>query len=280
MSKPATPDLTGKVVAVTGGGQGIGAATAQALVAAGARVAIGDIDVALAEETAARIGHGTVALRLDVTDAKSFDAFLDEVEQKLGSLGVLVNNAGIMPLAPLLEETDELTARVLDINTRAMIHGTREAVRRMAPRGSGHVVNVASTAGKAGLPGAAIYCASKAAVINFSEAVHLEYHGTGISISCVMPGIVRTHLTDGVAENKSLPAITPELVADAIVDAVAKPRFEVFVPRQYGNLLKATSFVPRRGREWLGRRMGIDKVFLEAWDRPERKAYEDRARGN
>lgn len=271
--------LSGKVVAITGAAQGIGAATAQALVTSGAKVAIGDIDLTLAEATAARIGGGTIAIALDVTDAKSFNAFLDEAEAKLGPLDVLVNNAGIMPLAPLLEETDELTARVLDINVWAMIHGTREAVRRMHPRGGGHVINVASTAGKAGLPGAAIYCASKAAIVNFSEAVHLEYHGTGIKVSCVMPGIVRTHLTDGVKETKAFSAITPETVADAIVGAVAKPRFEVYVPKSYGNLLKSTSLLPRPAGEWLGRKMGVNKVFLEAWNKPERKAYEDRARG-
>jgi NAD(P)-dependent dehydrogenase (short-subunit alcohol dehydrogenase family) len=280
LSSQPTGKLTGKVVAITGGGQGIGAATAQALVTAGARVAIGDIDLATAQATAKRIGGGAVAIRLDVTDPKSFDAFLDEAEAQLGPLDVLVNNAGIMPLAPLLEETDELTARVLEINVRAMIYGTREAVRRMLPRGGGHVINIASTAGKAGLPGGAIYCASKAAMLTFSEAVHGEYHGTGIKISCVMPGIVRTHLADGVKETKGISAITPEQVADAIVQAVAKPRFEVYVPKSYGTLFKATSFLPRPAGEWLGRKMGADKVFMDAWDKPERKAYEDRARGN
>src|SRR5919206_3096229 len=98
--------LTGKVVVITGGGRGIGAATARALVARGAKVAIGDVDLETAERTAAELGHGTIARRLDVTDRPAFTAFLDEVTEALGGLDVLVNNAGIMPLTPAEEESD------------------------------------------------------------------------------------------------------------------------------------------------------------------------------
>jgi NADP-dependent 3-hydroxy acid dehydrogenase YdfG len=271
--------LTGQVVAVTGAGRGIGACTAQALVAAGAKVAIGDIDLAPAQETADSIGDGTIALQLDVTNPVSFNAFLDAVEAQLGPLDVLVNNAGIMPLTPLLEEDDATTFRILEINVRSMIYGTREAVRRMLPRGHGHVVNVASTAGKGGIPGASTYCASKSAMITFSEAVRAELHGSGLEVSVVMPGIVRTELTDGVADLPAFRAITPEQVADAIVAAIAKPRFEVFVPKSAGTLFKTTSLLPRPAREWVGRKMGVDHVFIDAAQNPERKAYEERARG-
>jgi NAD(P)-dependent dehydrogenase (short-subunit alcohol dehydrogenase family) len=280
LSKRSSKDVSGRVVAVTGAGRGIGAATAKALVAAGAKVAIGDIDLSTAEATAERLGGGTLALRLDVSDPAGFDAFLDAVESQLGPIDVLVNNAGIMPLNPLLEEDDATTARVLEINVGAVIHGTREAVRRMLPRGGGHVVNIASTAGKAGVPGAATYCASKSAVIGFSEAVRLEFRDQGIEVTCVMPGITRTELTDGVADMPGFPSIQPEDVADAIVAAVAKPRFEVYVPTSAGPLLTATGLMPRRTREWVGRKMGVDHVFLDAAANPERKAYEERARGN
>jgi NADP-dependent 3-hydroxy acid dehydrogenase YdfG len=271
--------LAGKVVAVTGAGRGIGACTAQALVAAGAKVAIGDIDLAPAQETADSIGGGTIALQLDVTNPVSFNAFLDAVEAQLGPLDVLVNNAGIMPLTPLLDEDDATTFRILEINVRSMIYGTREAVRRMLPRGHGHVVNVASTAGKGGIPGASSYCASKSAMITFSEAVRAELHGSGLEVSVVMPGIVRTELTDGVADLPAFRAITPEQVADAIVAAIAKPHFEVFVPKSAGTLFKTTSLLPRPAREWVGRKMGVDHVFIDAAQNPERKAYEERARG-
>src|SRR5579864_5672257 len=108
--------LAGKTVAITGGARGIGRATAAALIAQGARVGIGDIDAALVEQTASELGSGTIGLPLDVTDRESFAAFLDEVERQLGPLDVLVNNAGIMPIGPFVDETDPTARRLLDIN--------------------------------------------------------------------------------------------------------------------------------------------------------------------
>ena len=106
----ALRSLNGEVVAITGGARGIGRATATALIAQGARVAIGDIDAPLAEKTASELGSGTIGLPLDVTDRDSFAAFLDEVERQLGPLDVLVNNAGIMPVGPFEKETDDCRA--------------------------------------------------------------------------------------------------------------------------------------------------------------------------
>lgn len=272
--------LQGKVVAVTGGGRGIGAATAAALVREGAKVAIGDVDVASAEATATSLGGpeaGVVALPLDVTDQAGFVAFLDEVESRLGPLDVLINNAGIMPLSRLLDEDDAVTGRMLEINVRAMIRGTREAVRRMQPRRSGHVVNLASTAGKAGLPGASTYAATKSAMITFGEAVRLELRGTGIDVTTVLPGIVRTELAAGVPDLKGLSGVTPEAVADGIVAAVVKPRAEVYVPAHAGPMINSARFMPRRLGELVARRIGADRVFLDALDRPERADYERRA---
>lgn len=271
--------LPGRVVAITGAGRGIGAATAAALAAEGARVAMGDIDLDTAEATASAIGGEAIAIRLDVTDQGSFAAFLNEAEERLGPLDVLVNNAGIMPLAALVDEADEITDRVLDINVRAVIRGTREAARRMRARGRGHIVNVASTAGKAGLPGGSTYCASKSAVITFSEAVSLELRETGIEVSCVMPGIVRTELATGVPDLPGFHSITPESVAEAIVAAVVQPRFEVYVPASAGRVLFWSRLMPRRAGEWLARRMRADRVFLDAAQSPDRVGYEARAAG-
>ena len=280
MSKTSSIDLTGKVVAITGGGRGIGAATAEALTRHGARVAIGDLDEDVAGETARRIGGDTIALRLDVTDAASLSAFLDETEARLGPLDVLVNNAGIMPLATLLDEDDAMTARMLDLNVRSVITASREAARRMVPRGRGHIVNIASTAGKAGIPGGATYCASKSAVIAFSEAIEQELSPRGVQVSVVMPGIVRTELATGIPDLPGFKAITPEAVAAGIAEAIAEPRLEVFVPRSAGPMLKYTRLMPRRSSLWLSRKMGVDQVFVNAHADPGRKAYEDRAAGH
>ena len=144
--------LTGKVVAITGGGRGIGRAIAQALAREGARVAVCDLDRELAEQTAAALGEPALGLAVDVTDHAGLVAFLDEVEQRLGPLDVLVNNAGIMPVTPLVDESADSIARQLDLNLRAVIHGTQEAMRRMVPRRTGHIVNVSSVAGPQRLP--------------------------------------------------------------------------------------------------------------------------------
>src|ERR1044072_2943693 len=117
--------LSGKVVAITGGGRGIGRATALALGREGARVAVGDLDHEAAESVAAELGGEALGLPLDVTDHAGFTAFLDEVERRLGPLDVLVNNAGIMPVTPLPEEAPESIARQLAINLHATIHGTQ-----------------------------------------------------------------------------------------------------------------------------------------------------------
>jgi NAD(P)-dependent dehydrogenase (short-subunit alcohol dehydrogenase family) len=268
--------LSGNVVAITGGGRGIGLAIAQALVQEGARVAIGDVDERSAHEAAARLGAGTLALRLDVTDRPGFTAFLDEVERRLGPLDVLVNNAGIMSLGPLEEEDDATAIRQLEINLHAVIHGTKEAMRRMRPRDTGHIVNVASTAGKSGIPGGATYCATKHGVVGLSEAVRAELHGTGIEVSVVMPALVRTELTAGLADTRGLKPSTPEEVAAEVVDALERPRFDVYVPRSIGAMVAATALLPRRGREAFGRLLKADRV-LSRFDAGARAGYEARA---
>jgi NAD(P)-dependent dehydrogenase (short-subunit alcohol dehydrogenase family) len=271
-------ELAGKVVVITGGGQGIGAATASALSRLGARVVIGDLDQVRAENTARDLD--AEALPLDVTDIGGFTEFLDEVERRHGRIDVLINNAGIMPLAHLEEESDATTRRQLEINLHAVIHGTREAMKRMRPRRSGHIVNVASFAGKAGFPGAATYCATKHAVVGLSEAVHLELHGSGVHVSCVMPAIVRTELASGLGEAKLFKSSRPEDVADAIVSTLRKPRFEVFVPRSVGTMGKLTRLLPRRAGEALARALKADQLLASAAHSPARADYEARAAGS
>src|SRR5947209_2241709 len=274
MAKQLRP-LSGRVVAITGGARGIGRATAAALVTAGARVGIGDIDAALARDTAAALGPAVRAYELDVTSRSSFAAFLDGVEADLGPLDVLVNNAGIMPVAPFLDESDAAAIRQVDINLHGVMFGMKEALPRMVARGSGHVVNLASVAGKAGFPHLATYCATKHAVVGVSEAVSRELEGRGIDFTCVMPALVNTELTAGVAAGRGVKKTEPEDVAAAIVDTLRQPRFEVYVPRVVGTINKVMSVLPRRGREAVGRLLEADKVMVRA-DMSGRGAYERR----
>src|SRR4051794_39283988 len=241
--------LTGKVAVITGAGRGIGKALAHALAREGVRVAIGDVDAAAAQAAAAEVGNGAVGDFLDVTDNAGFTAYLDGVERRLGPIDVLVNNAGIMPITPLEQESEASVDRQLDINLRAVIHGTQEAMRRMRPRGRGHIVNVASLAGKAGYPNLATYAATKHAVVGLSEAVRFELRDSGVEVSCVMPGLVNTELTAGMPEARGVKNLTPEQVAAEIVSALKVPRFDVYVPRSTGPLVQFAAILPRRARE-------------------------------
>jgi NAD(P)-dependent dehydrogenase (short-subunit alcohol dehydrogenase family) len=268
--------LHGKVVAITGGGRGIGRATALALAREGARVAVGDLDVRAAERVASEVGGDALGLPLDVTDHAGFTAFLDEVEQRLGPLDVLINNAGIMPVTPLVEESPESIARQLEINLHAVIHGTQEAMRRMVPRGSGHIVQLASLAGRNGFPQLATYCATKHGVVGLSEAVSLELRGTGVEVSVVMPGIVKTELATGLEDARGVKTLVPEEVADAIVDTLRKPRFDVFLPRVSGALVQLGAALPRRLRLAVARGLKVDQATGNT-DRRARAAYEARA---
>src|SRR3954451_9226094 len=251
--------LSGKTAVVTGGARGIGRAITEALIAKGARVAIGDVDREAVERTAAELGDAVVGLPLDVTDLAGFSAFLDEVERRLGPLDIVVNNAGIMPITPLEQESEASITRQLEINLRAVIHGTQESMKRMRPRGTGHIVNIASLAGKAGYPNLATYAATKHAVVGLSEAVRFELKGSGVEVSCVMPGIVNTELTTGMREAR-VKNLEPEQVADEIVGALKAPRFDVYVPRSTGSIYKIANLLPRRAREAFAHAMGADQV--------------------
>lgn len=268
--------LNGRVVAITGGARGIGRATAAALLRQGARVGIGDVDVDLCRTTAEELGENCRAYELDVTSRPSFKAFLDAVEGDLGPLDVLINNAGIMPVGPFLDESDAAAVRQLDINVHGVIFGMKEALPRMLPRRSGHIVNLASVAGKGGFPHLATYCATKHAVVGISEALRAEHADDGVEFTCVMPALVDTELTSGVKAGRGIEKAKPEDVADAIAEALHVPRFDVFVPRSVGRINKLMTMLPRAASEGIARVLEADKVMVQA-DREGRAAYEDRA---
>ena len=267
--------LSGKVIAITGAARGIGHATAAALVTKGARVAIGDLDGELAAQVAQRLGGGAIGLGLDVTENRGFTAFLDEVERQLGPLDVLINNAGIMPTGLIDEESEDTTEREIAINLHAVIHGTREAVRRMKPRSTGHIVNISSAAGKIAGARAATYSATKFGVAGFSEAVALELQGTGLEMSVVFPSLTRTDLVSGLKSMPGLPWIAPEDVAARIVEALERPRLEVPVPKVMGLLLTFNQVLPFRARAALARVTKADSVIAEL-DPTARAGYEER----
>lgn len=267
--------LSGKVVAITGGARGIGKTTARALVGKRCRVAIGDLDAGLAETAAAELGGGSVGLALDVTDRGSFAHFLDEAERQLGPVDVVINNAGVMPVTPFAEESDASIRRQLDINLYGVIVGTQLAIERMKPRRSGHVVNIASSAGKAGVPGIATYSATKHAVVGLTEAVRAEHQDDGIEFSYVMPITVNTQLIEGLKDHRGVKRVEPEDVAKEIVDALETAKVDVYVPKQLRASVIMGALLPRKAREAVGRLMGVDQIMTEV-DPQARRAYEDR----
>jgi NADP-dependent 3-hydroxy acid dehydrogenase YdfG len=271
----ALRSLDRQVVAITGGGRGIGRATAAALIAKGARVAIGDIDAQMAERTAAELGSGTIGLALDVTDKESFNEFLDAVETHLGPLDVLVNNAGIMPVGPFVDQADAATKKLVEINIMGVIIGSKLALERFRLRGSGHIVQLASICSKGGFPGGATYCATKHAVVGLNEALRAELRGTGIEVHQVLPIGVNTELYSGVKQARGFKTPEPEDVADAIVELLQTGRFEQYVPRYLAAVVRMNALMPRRVTEAITRITNGDRVLLTA-DPGARAAYDAR----
>jgi NAD(P)-dependent dehydrogenase (short-subunit alcohol dehydrogenase family) len=274
MAKAPRP-LAGKVAAITGGARGIGRATAAALIARGVRVAIGDIDAGLAEQSAAELGGGSVGLPLDVTNRERFSAFLTEVENRLGPLDIMVNNAGIMPVGPFLEESDAIAKRLVDINLHGVIFGSKLALERFQRRGTGHVVNIASIVGKSASPHLATYVATKHAVVGLTEALRLEFGAGGIDFSVVMPVGTNTELYSGLQQIRGIQTPEPEDVAEAIAEALQTGRVDVYVPKRMNATIRFGALMPRRLADAINNALGGNEAVTQP-DHAVRAAYERR----
>src|SRR3954462_8765743 len=268
--------ISGRTVAITGGARGLGLATAKALAERGARIAIGDLDGELAQvEAAALPGPGPHGgYRLDVTDPQAFERFLAPTAE-LGALDVLVNNAGIMPVRAFAEEDAVVTRRQIEINVLGVTTGTRLALDRMLPRGSGHIVNVASAAGRVAVPGEAVYTATKHAVVGFGEALRVELKGRGIEVSTIMPSLAATELASGMQPPRFVPMVKPDQVAKAIVKALERPKLEMIVPAWTTPLIRITLALPPDLRDKIRHFFRIEEVGGEG-DNSARAAYEQR----
>jgi short-subunit dehydrogenase len=265
-----------KVIAITGGARGIGLATATVLQGLGAVVAIGDIDRSAVKEAGSRLGL-KVGRRLDVTERRSFADFLDSVEDQLGPVDVLVNNAGVIAVGSAVDEADAITQRVLDVNIYGVILGTKLAAQRMLPRGHGHIVNIASLGSVVPVEGIATYCATKHAVLGYTDSVRLENRGSGVHFSAILPTLTNTEMIAGVGHGKGIKNAEPDDVARAIAGVIAKPKPRVFVPRSLGRAATVQRFLPQRWSEATGRAAGTGAVFTTDVDVEKRAAYARRA---
>lgn len=268
-----TPDLTGRVVAITGGAQGIGEATARAFAAAGSRVAVGDLDGELAAASAA--AYDGLGLPLDVScldpgAPNSFASFFSTVEAELGRIDVLVNNAGIMVIGRMLETPISAQLRELDVNLRGVILGCHEAATRLGDGGT--IINIASLAGRIPTPGSAVYSATKAGVLALSEALDVEL-APRIRVGAVMPAFTSTRLIEGTTPPKLSPPIAPEQVAEAVVAMASKYKPVATVPASLAVSSVQWSLMPQRLRRWMGAKTGMNTMFTE-YDHDSRGSYQ------
>jgi NAD(P)-dependent dehydrogenase (short-subunit alcohol dehydrogenase family) len=211
---------------VTGGSRGIGLATAELLVARGASVAITGTNQTTLDHAVALLGRGgarVLALRADVRDEQQVVAAFDQVIADWGGFDVLVNNAGVGGFAEVADMGGEAWRRVIDTNLTGVYHCCHAAIPHMTARGGGFIVNVSSLAGVNAFVGGAAYCASKAGLNAFSEALMQEVRHRGIRVSYIMPGSVRTGFSGGGDGPGTEWKLAPEDVAQAIVDVLDHP---------------------------------------------------------
>lgn len=194
-----TGRLEGKSAIITGSARGIGRAFAEAYVREGARVAIADIDFDRASETATAIGPAAYAVRLDVTDQASIDTAVNTVEQTAGGIDILVNNAALFDLAPIVEITRASYDRLFAINVAGSLFMLQAVARSMIAAGrGGKIINMASQAGRRGEALVAVYCATKAAIISLTQSAGLDLIKHGINVNAIAPGVVDGEHWDGV----------------------------------------------------------------------------------
>ncbi|MCC7023628.1 MAG: SDR family oxidoreductase [Thermomicrobiales bacterium] len=191
----------GQAAIVTGGARGIGEAIARRLASEGAAVMIADIDESEARQAAAKIGERAVAQRLDVTDPASWDSAVRAALDRWGRIDALVNNAGIAGRsAPIWELSVEEWQQVVDIDLTGVFLGCRAVIPAMVEAGSGHIVNIASIAGKEGNPNAVPYSAAKSGVIGLTKAVAKEVATKGVLVNAVAPAVIETPILEQVSE--------------------------------------------------------------------------------
>ena len=275
-------DLGNGTAIITGASRGIGVYIARALADEGMNLVLAARSTADLEQVAAEItalGVRALPVQCDVTDANSRRTLVDAATAEFGNIDLLINNAGVETVIRFENQDETDFEHTVQVNLLGATALTRLVVPGMLARGRGHVVNVASLAGKAGTPYEAAYSTTKHGLIGFTRSLRGEYHGTGVGISVVCPGFVSgvgmyadNMVNIGVTSPWTLGTSTPEKVAKAVLKAIKRNKAEIIVnPNATRVLLTVAEASPTLG-EWLMRRMGAATVFREAADIRERDA--------
>ena len=191
-------DISGKVVLVTGAGNGLGAGYARIFAGAGCKVVCADINEEAAAATAAAIreaGGQALPLFADVTDRQSIEELCDRIEEAYGPIDVLVNNAGVEDVAPFLEVTEAQYDKIHGVNLRGVFFTGQTVARRMAARGRGKIINIGSLGSYIGLSESSVYCSTKGGVVQLSKTMAIELAPYNIQVNCVAPGYFITPMT-------------------------------------------------------------------------------------
>jgi short-subunit dehydrogenase len=255
-------EIRGRTALITGGASGIGYLTGRMLLAAGAgHLVIWDIQEEAGRRAVQELSAGgsqVSAYHVDVADRAQVQATVRAMETAGIAVDLLINNAGIVVGTPFIDHSPAQIGRTMEVNALAPMYLTRELLPGMIARGSGHIVNIASAAGMIANPRMSVYCASKWALIGWSDSLRLEMEqaGTGIKVTTVTPYYIDTGMFAGV-RSRVIPMLAPERVARAIVKAIERDRLFVRLPPVLNLLPLVRAILPARwfdklAGEWLG----------------------------
>jgi 3-oxoacyl-[acyl-carrier protein] reductase len=212
--------LTGQTAVVTGGAQGLGYAIAQRFIAEGARVVLGDLDLAATTDAAAALGGDDVAIAVhcNVTDGDEVEALIGAAVDRFGGLDIMVNNAGITRDATMRKMTEDQFDQVIAVHLKGTWNGTRKAAAIMREAKSGKIINMSSLSGKVGLVGQTNYSAAKAGIVGMTKAAAKELAHLGVRVNAIAPGLIRSAMTEAMPQR-----IWDEKVAEVPMARAGEP---------------------------------------------------------
>ncbi|NIR51095.1 SDR family NAD(P)-dependent oxidoreductase [candidate division KSB1 bacterium] len=260
-------NLQDKTALITGAARGIGQATSVELAHAGANIIGVDLKVEDLSETSKaveQLGTKFYGFACDVSDESSVRMLVKQAETTDGGFDILVNNAGVLPSGPFLERDFEVWRRTIDINLTGLMMLTYVALPHLFARKVGHIVNIASIAGKFGTEGVAVYAASKHGVVGFSSALRFELQQKNIGVSWICPSLVNTRMSSDVQYTFLTPKVEPETIARAVRQAIETNATELFVPRRVRLAVSILPSLAPRFSRWLTRVTKASKGWLIA----------------